>query len=131
MSPIHQDARSEVRLRDLLRNSGDLILLLAIDRTVRFVSDSVTASWGYEPSEVLGRDIAEFLTSRPNGRATPSQIMKALGTTSASLSRARASARQHGGDSEQPEEQNGASAYVLVCRCRAGEKPDREQPDRQ
>lgn len=57
VSQSHED----VALRALLRGTKHLITLLAPDGSVLWVSPSVELVLGYEPADVLGHNVAEYL----------------------------------------------------------------------
>ncbi len=46
--------------RSVIENSTDLILLVEEDATVRFASPSLEGCLGYEPSEVVGRNVFDY-----------------------------------------------------------------------
>jgi len=58
-----QDAlgRSEARFRSLTENAGDVITLLDADGTILYESASVRRVTGYEPRELEGRPVLEFV----------------------------------------------------------------------
>lgn len=54
-------ARSEERFRLLSENTADVVIQVAPDGTLRWVSPSVTAMLGWRPEEWIGRRGADFL----------------------------------------------------------------------
>ncbi|MHB8294739.1 MAG: putative bifunctional diguanylate cyclase/phosphodiesterase [Acidimicrobiales bacterium] len=54
-------ARSEERFRALVQDSGDLITLVSADGTIVYVSPSVTALYGHDRAELLGRSLVELV----------------------------------------------------------------------
>jgi PAS domain S-box-containing protein len=54
-------SRSEMYFRALIENSADIITILDTDGTIRYESPSVKRTLGYEPSELIGRNVFEFV----------------------------------------------------------------------
>jgi diguanylate cyclase (GGDEF)-like protein/PAS domain S-box-containing protein len=57
-------ARSEEHFRLLSENSSDVVIQIAADGTLRWVSPSLTAMLGWNPEEWIGRPGIEFLDHR-------------------------------------------------------------------
>ncbi len=53
--------RSEEHFRRLIENASDLISILDENGVVRYESPAVTRMLGYEPGEILGKSVLEFL----------------------------------------------------------------------
>jgi PAS domain S-box-containing protein len=53
--------RSEMYFRSLIENSSDIITILDADSTIRYESLTVKRILGYEPSELIGRNVFEFI----------------------------------------------------------------------
>jgi PAS domain S-box-containing protein len=53
--------RSEARFRSLIENATDVITVLDADGRIRFESPSVKRILGYEPKELLGRPVTDFI----------------------------------------------------------------------
>jgi PAS domain S-box-containing protein len=68
--------RSEERWRSLIENSSDIITILAIDGTIQYESPSVTRILGYQPEELVGKNVFEFI--HPHDLP---QVMKAFTRT--------------------------------------------------
>jgi PAS domain S-box-containing protein len=65
--------RSEERWRSLIENSSDIITILATDGTISYESPSVTRILGYQPEELVGKNVFDFI--HPNDL---SQVTKGL-----------------------------------------------------
>ncbi len=65
---IESVIRSEKRFRSLVRNSSDITLILDNEGTIKYVSDSASTILGYNPADVAGGNIWEFL--HPDDHAT-------------------------------------------------------------
>ena len=65
--------RSEARFRSLIENASDIITVLDADGRIRFESPSVTRILGYEPDELLGRPVMDFI--HPDDRAHVQQAL--------------------------------------------------------
>ena len=52
---------SESRFRALTENASDLIIVLGADGTLRYASPSLARITGYEPSEIVGRRLADVV----------------------------------------------------------------------
>ncbi|HZG42467.1 MAG TPA: PAS domain S-box protein [Longimicrobium sp.] len=59
--------RSEARFRSLIENASDVITVLDADGRIRYESPSVKRILGYDPDEMLGRPVMEFI--HPDDRA--------------------------------------------------------------
>ncbi len=55
------ERRSEARFRTLVQNSTDIIAVLEEDLAVRYVTPSVQAMLGYDPSDLVGTSFASLL----------------------------------------------------------------------
>ena len=55
---------SEKKFRLLIQNSTDMVLVLNPDSTVKYISPSVKKSLGYEPEEIIGHSVAEFIKNQ-------------------------------------------------------------------
>lgn len=53
--------RREARFGHLIQNLSDVITVVAVDRTMLYLSPSVERLTGYRPSELLGRSFLEFV----------------------------------------------------------------------
>lgn len=53
--------RSEQYFRALIENSSDIIAVINPDGTLRFGSPSLMRTFGYEPEEIIGRNIFDFV----------------------------------------------------------------------
>ncbi|HEY7769280.1 PAS domain S-box protein [Longimicrobium sp.] len=53
--------RSEARFRSLIENATDVITVLDADGRIRFGSPSVKRILGYDPDELLGRPVTDFI----------------------------------------------------------------------
>ena len=67
---------SEERFRSLVQEGADLILILDVDGAVRYVAPSVERVFGHRETEVIGRDLFEFLT--PEGESIREDIVSVL-----------------------------------------------------
>ena len=54
-------ADSERRFRSLVQNSSDLVTIVAPDGTILYASDSATRIVGYEPADLVGTSLLEYL----------------------------------------------------------------------
>lgn len=54
-------AKSEAKFRSLIQNSLDMITLLEANGTVQYESPSIEKIVGYEPEDLLGKNIFEFI----------------------------------------------------------------------
>jgi diguanylate cyclase (GGDEF)-like protein/PAS domain S-box-containing protein len=57
-------AGSEARFRSLVHNSSDVITIVETDGRVSYQSSSIERVFGYEPHEVVGRDLRTWLHPR-------------------------------------------------------------------
>jgi diguanylate cyclase (GGDEF)-like protein/PAS domain S-box-containing protein len=55
------ERRSEERLRTLVRHSSDAVTVIDPDSTVRWIAESVHRVLGYEPSDLVGRPLADLV----------------------------------------------------------------------
>ncbi len=53
--------RSEEHFRSLIENASDIITILAQDGTIRFTSSSVQRVLGYEPEQLFGQNVFNFV----------------------------------------------------------------------
>ena len=78
-----EDAKStaEAQCRALIENVADLIAVLNLDGTARFVSPSIRQIGGYEPSECIGRGFADFVEvdDQPAARKLLETLAKSSG----------------------------------------------------
>ncbi|MBV8296357.1 MAG: EAL domain-containing protein [Acidimicrobiia bacterium] len=65
------ERRSEERFRSLVQSSWDVIAVVDVDSTVRYVSPSLTRTLGYDPSQLIGRMLSEII--HPDDRAGSDQ----------------------------------------------------------
>ena len=77
--------RERARFQALIEHSTDVTLLLDRDGTVAFVSPAVRESLGYEPSEITGRSILDFV--HPDDRARSAESLGALTRGGAAVQR--------------------------------------------
>jgi diguanylate cyclase (GGDEF)-like protein/PAS domain S-box-containing protein len=66
-------ARSESRLRALLRNSSDVIAVLAEDGTFTYASPATHQVLGFEGAEIVGRSVLELV--HPSDRMAASHVL--------------------------------------------------------
>lgn len=52
---------AEAKFRALTENASDLVVVLAADATISYISPSLTHLGGYVPDEVIGRNYLEFM----------------------------------------------------------------------
>lgn len=69
--------RSEEYFRSLIENATDVITVLDIDGTIRYVSPAVERVMGYNPEELIGRNANEF--SHPDDDSATSVLMAEVG----------------------------------------------------
>ena len=55
--------RSEQRFRSLVQNALDVIIILGVDSTIRYVSDSLHRILNYHPSDWVGTNILKWVHS--------------------------------------------------------------------
>ena len=53
--------RSEARFRALVQNASDVITILDADATVRFKSPAIQRALGYQPKELVGHSVLQFV----------------------------------------------------------------------
>jgi diguanylate cyclase (GGDEF)-like protein/PAS domain S-box-containing protein len=61
--------QNEARFRSLVQHSSDVIIVTRANGTMRFVSPSANRVFGYDPSEMVGRQITSLLHPDDSGRA--------------------------------------------------------------
>jgi PAS domain S-box-containing protein len=66
--------KGQPRYRDLVEHSFGLIYMHDLDGLIEWVNPSHTAVLGYEPAEMIGRPIAEFLVDAGNARSYLDEI---------------------------------------------------------
>jgi PAS domain S-box-containing protein len=64
---------NERRFRSLIENASDAIAIIGADGKFMFVSESYRNVLGFEPSELVGRDVLEFVHEDDLGAAVRSQ----------------------------------------------------------
>jgi PAS domain S-box-containing protein len=62
---------SEARLSALVQHSTDVVFVLARDATVEYVSPSVSAIFGYAPSELIGERLLDYIASEDRAQLEP------------------------------------------------------------
>ena len=62
--------QNEARFRSLVQHSSDVIIVTRANGTMRFVSPSANRVFGYDPSEMVGRQIISLLHPDDRDRAT-------------------------------------------------------------
>ena len=60
-------AGSEARFRSLVHNSSDVITIVDVDGRVTYQSSSIERVFGYQPHEVVGRDLRAWLHPEASG----------------------------------------------------------------
>ena len=73
-------SRSEERFRSLIQNVSDIIGVVAADGEIRYVSPSIEAVSGYPPTEIVGRNIYDFL--HPDDTPTMAAFLAGMGGAS-------------------------------------------------
>jgi diguanylate cyclase (GGDEF)-like protein/PAS domain S-box-containing protein len=53
--------KSRARFRSLIQNSSDIITLLEVDGTIRYESPSIERILGYEPEELVGENVFDYV----------------------------------------------------------------------
>jgi PAS domain S-box-containing protein len=61
----------ESRLSALVKHSSDVILVLGRDATVRYVSPSIEAIFGYEPATLIGEPLLDYVDTSDRERLQP------------------------------------------------------------
>jgi two-component system cell cycle sensor histidine kinase/response regulator CckA len=69
----------DVHARALIEKATDMVVILAADRTVRYVSPSVQRILGYMPEACIGRDALEAV--HPDDQATVEQVFAVIART--------------------------------------------------
>jgi PAS domain S-box-containing protein len=82
---------SEARFVSLVQHSSDVVTIVGGDGKVIYVSPSIERVFGYQPQQLLGRQLREFLFSDDKQRAldTMAEVAQAPGKTSSIELRAR------------------------------------------
>ncbi|MBV8160680.1 MAG: EAL domain-containing protein [Acidimicrobiia bacterium] len=83
-----QEKRSEERFRSLVQSSWDVIAVTDADSTVRYVSPSLTRVLGYEPADLLGRALRDFIHPDDQGACTKAR-METLASRRSTVSECR------------------------------------------
>ena len=65
---IDELAKSEERFRSLVQNSSDIITVLEVDGSIRYVSPSVKLILGYKPEELVGKNVFDYI--HPQDKST-------------------------------------------------------------
>jgi diguanylate cyclase (GGDEF)-like protein/PAS domain S-box-containing protein len=80
--------QTEARFRSLVQNSTDVVMVVDVDSTVRYVSPSVQGVFGYDPGELEGTkltslihpddkaQVIQFLTPSPRDGAAATQLIE-------------------------------------------------------
>jgi diguanylate cyclase (GGDEF)-like protein/PAS domain S-box-containing protein len=80
--------QTEARFRSLVQNSTDVVMVVDVDSTVRYVSPSVHGVFGYDPTELEGTkltslihpddkaQVIQFLTPSPRDGITATQLIE-------------------------------------------------------
>jgi diguanylate cyclase (GGDEF)-like protein/PAS domain S-box-containing protein len=80
--------QTEARFRSLVQNSTDVVMVVDVDSTVRYVSPSVSGVFGYQPEELEGTkltslihpddksQVIQFLTPSPRDGAAATQLIE-------------------------------------------------------
>ncbi|HZB01718.1 MAG TPA: diguanylate cyclase, partial [Actinomycetota bacterium] len=80
--------QTEARFRSLVQNSTDVVMVVDVDSTVRYVSPSVQGVFGYDPGELEGTkltslihpddkaQVIQFLTPSPRDAAPATQLIE-------------------------------------------------------
>ncbi|MBV9386937.1 MAG: EAL domain-containing protein [Chroococcidiopsidaceae cyanobacterium CP_BM_ER_R8_30] len=74
---------SEAKFRLLIQNSSDIISIVNLGGTILYVSPSVTRILGYNPEEMLGKNVFEFIHAEDSLKSlnTLSYLIQTEGTT--------------------------------------------------
>jgi PAS domain S-box-containing protein len=82
---------SEARFVSLLKHSSDIIAIIGQNGFVKYISPSIERVFGYQPSELVGRQLRDFLFPDDRQRVidTIAEIAKTAGQTSSIELRAR------------------------------------------
>ena len=99
--------QNEARFRSLVQHSSDVIIVIRPNGQMRFVSPSATRVLGYDPSELVGRQIGAVLHPEDTDRSTTF------------LAEAVTGARRHG---------SGRAALPAAGRLLAPHRDPRHQP---
>ena len=66
---IDELAKSEERFRSLVQNSSDIITVLEANGTVRYVSPSVKLILGYQPEDLVGKNVFDYIDPQDKSKA--------------------------------------------------------------
>ena len=66
---IDELAKSEERFRSLVQNSSDIITVLEADGSIRYVSPSVKLILGYQPEDLVGKNIFDYIHPQDQSNA--------------------------------------------------------------
>jgi len=61
---LHEDQhrqRSRERFRSLVQNSSDIVTLVDLDATIQYVTPSAERMLGYDPAELIGKNLSTFM----------------------------------------------------------------------
>ena len=60
-------SESEIRYRSLIEHSTDLVAILQVDEKITYTSPSVTRLLGYQPDELIGKNVLSYLHVEDQG----------------------------------------------------------------
>ncbi|MGB3204317.1 MAG: PAS domain S-box protein [Crinalium sp.] len=66
---IDELAKSEERFRSLVQNSSDIITILEENGVVRYVSPSVKLILGYQPEDIVGKNVFDYIHPQDKSKA--------------------------------------------------------------
>lgn len=74
---------SEQRLRSLVENTSDVVLICSPDGVIIYQSSTAEAAWGFEPSSLIGKALISLVQrdDRPALHELMEQVKKSAGTT--------------------------------------------------